>query len=420
MRQAIGLVILGITAIAAAEPTIAFHGVFTPAKSLQAEVQQALSRHVGATVLVRSAGKTLLKETYGSRKIGTADLVTPSTLFRLAAATKPFTATAVLQLAAKQELQLTDPVSAYVDDLPIAISVITIKQLLTHQSGLPQYWTGLERDSPPQQPDGESYYTDANVLAWLRTDPELEFSPGTSTHYIDTNYVLLGLVIEAVTGQPFEQALRALVLQPASMPHAGFLSEAGFKPGERAYGHNRIAGVSPLPAEEIHRFLNDPTVQALGPEAAGALVQQLALTAQGYGVEDQSPYSRMRGDGCLYASIEDLEAWFVALETGVFDDEVVQLMQSTLVDADGKHGTQYENRHSYTCGWLRDKVGDEFRLTNPGATRGFGQTVQWLPTSQTVVAVLTNTDGEWEIDAVGEKLLRLVAKEIAQPPASGN
>lgn len=412
MRHAIRIAVLCLLASQATAQQAAVKFDLVVDGSLRSRVQQALPQHIGAAVLVRIDGETVFKEVYGSRRLGEPSLVTTSTAFRLAAATKPFTAAAVLKLAEEGKLEPTDRLGRFFDGLPAATADITVEQLLTHSSGLPQYYHRLSDTNAPEQADGERYFTEDDVLGWLTTDSQLLFSPGSSTVYCDTNYVVLALVVEQASEMAFEDYLQEHILEPAGMNDAAVLVAGKREPAERAYGHNRLGGQEPFPRAAIDKLTGDERVKALGQQLVEALTLQVIMKSRGYEIDDQSTFSRMRGDGCLYASIDDMEAWFETLDSGdLFSEDFLRLMKIGLVDADAGRTLQYVSTRSFSCGWLRDQFDGQTRLTNPGATRGFCQTVQWLPETETAVVVLVNTDGEWEIDSIGERVLELVADD---------
>lgn len=134
--------------------------------------------------------------------------------FRIASNTKMFTAMALLILADRKKIGLDDRVSKYVDDLPHVDSV-TIRQLANHTSGYYDYSSdpvfvrsaasNMLRDWSPRE-----------LLSFIKDKP-LDFSPGTNYHYSNTNYVMMGLIIEAVTGMSWEDFVTAAILKPLLM-----------------------------------------------------------------------------------------------------------------------------------------------------------------------------------------------------------
>jgi CubicO group peptidase (beta-lactamase class C family) len=172
----------------------------------------------GVSVLI-AKGEQIIYE----RQIGLANLendvaIDASSLFSVGSITKQFTAAAILQLEAKHQLQLTDRVVKYLPKMAKAIPEVTIKQLIQHTSGVPDY---------PRI---------KGVRQMIRNEPSVEelirlalmegsvFSPGTDYQYSNTGYLLLGKVIAAISGQTFEAYLLQHILKPAGMENSDFTS----------------------------------------------------------------------------------------------------------------------------------------------------------------------------------------------------
>jgi CubicO group peptidase (beta-lactamase class C family) len=142
--------------------------------------------------------------------------VTSQTLFTINSATKSFTGVAIMQLVEEGKLDLTAPVARYLDGLPEAWRAVTVKQLLTHTSGLP----GIMDSWGKLVIEGDAEASRAKV----RTLP-LEFKPGERFSYNQTNYLLLGEIIDRLSGQPFAQFIADRQLKVADMPRT---AECGF------------------------------------------------------------------------------------------------------------------------------------------------------------------------------------------------
>jgi CubicO group peptidase (beta-lactamase class C family) len=158
-------------------------------------------RFSGAVLLSRN-GKIVLSKGYGlaNRETGTPN--SPRTKLRLGSLTKQFTAAAVLMLQERGKLRTSESVCKYVSDCPKAWEAVTIHHLLTHTSGIPSY-TGL--------PDFRklSVYpaTPTELIARFRDKP-LEFTPGSEFSYNNSGYVLLGHIVEKVSGESYAEFLR--------------------------------------------------------------------------------------------------------------------------------------------------------------------------------------------------------------------
>lgn len=225
----------------------------------------ALGRFNGAALIVYD-GEPLVQEAYGFARIedgGAANGVAGDgrvpnridTRFRIASPTGSFTAALILRLWEMGTLELDAPVREYIPEYPAPQGDrVTIHHLLTHTSGIPgqpDLRGSLEGADEPPSP--------AEIVALTWTEP-LRFDPGSEFDYDDAGYVLLGWLAERVTGRPYEELLRELVLDPAGLHDTGY--EDDRPPGTgRAHGYTRsLAGVAPA------RII-DPTL----PHSAGML-----------------------------------------------------------------------------------------------------------------------------------------------------
>ncbi|PYJ07904.1 MAG: hypothetical protein DME25_02760 [Verrucomicrobia bacterium] len=149
--------------------------------------------------------------------------------------TKQFTAMCILILQEDHKLNVTNLIEQYVEDCPKAWSNITIHHLLTHTAGIPNY-TEL-----PDDFRRERLPTTAAATVKLLIDKPLDFTPGTKMHYSNSGYVLLGYIIEKVTGKSYERALREKIFQPLGMNRSGYDHPATILAGRASgYGLTRF------------------------------------------------------------------------------------------------------------------------------------------------------------------------------------
>ena len=172
---------------------------------------------INGAVLVAEHGEVIYEE-----GVGEADMTfdvpnTADTRFLIGSVTKNFAAALILQLMEEGAIDVQAPISTYLPDYPAEVGDrVTVHHLLTHSSGIPSY-TGLpefrtEIVGNPQEPEG--------LIAYVQ-DLELEFEPGTEFRYNNSGYVLLGMIVEAVTGKPFAEVLEERILEPLGMEAAG-------------------------------------------------------------------------------------------------------------------------------------------------------------------------------------------------------
>ena len=214
--------------------------------------------------------------------------MTPQTLFELASVSKQFTAAAVLKLCCEGKMSLTDYLGKYLPDFPY--TGITIRHLLSHTSGLPEYF-----DFPYAYYDSVRFVNNARLVKVLQKyHPAKKFSTGSQFAYCNTNYALLAYIVAQVSGMPFEQYVHEYIFKPAGMQNTFFVTE--------------LANMTD----------DDFTVPCVGPKVLHVPVQiRQDLTtvpvARGHwnsGV--RTNYDRLNGvlgDKGIYSNVEDLMRW---------------------------------------------------------------------------------------------------------------
>jgi CubicO group peptidase (beta-lactamase class C family) len=289
----------------------------------------------GASVLVVRDGEAVVRRSYGLANLEERIATTPATNYRLASLTKQFTAAAILLLAEDGRLQLDDPVRRWLPTLPEAAGPVTIRLLLTHQSGLIDYEDVIPASMTVQ-------LRDADVLRILESQDRTYFAPGTSYRYNNSGYALLALIVARASGQSFASFLRARIFTPLGM-HDTVAHEDGVSTvADRAYGYS--------------------------------------ATAAGWSRTDQSQTSAVLGDGGIYSSIDDLAKWDAAL----YDDRLLrrESLRLAFTAATATDDPSVE----YGYGW---RITGE-TLWHSGETMGFCNVIVRYPGRRMTVIVLTN------------------------------
>lgn len=169
----------------------------------------------GMQVAVARQGKVVFLETFGVADVENAVPATNSTVFQIASCTKALVGVAVMQLVESGKLDLAAPVSRYLKDLPLPWQAVTVGQIATHTSGLPDVISNLATSRLIVDGDAEASW------AKVQTMP-MEFIPGEKFSYVQTNYVLLGKIIDVLSGEPFIQFIRKHQLDAVGMPRTGY------------------------------------------------------------------------------------------------------------------------------------------------------------------------------------------------------
>jgi len=284
-------------------------------------------------VLVAAQDRILVARGYGLANVERDLPNTAQTRFRIASITKPFTALAIMQLQAAGKLAVDQSVCAYLPDCPRAWQPITLHHLLTHTAGIPNYTDFRDFAQLELSP-----VTPTQLAARFRNLP-LDFAPGTAFRYGNSNYVVLGLVIEAVSGQSYADYLRDNIFLPASMINSGYDS------GDAS-------------------ALNG-TVGYLGPGAERSIP-----------IDTSNLYSA----GGLYSTVEDLYRFVIALNNGQLLPSSALVQMYTPV------------RNDYGYGWKIEMRNGRRVIYHPGFMSGAVTHLAYYPEKGHVVIVLSNME----------------------------
>jgi len=169
------------------------------------------------TVLITQDDEIILNKGYGKANYNKNIINKPQTVFEIASLTKQFTATAILMLQENKLLSVQDSISKYIPDYPNGDN-ITIYNLLTHTSGIPDYLDYIAS----VESEG-STYTPEELVEFFKNEPT-NFSPGTSFDYSNSNYTLLGYIIEKVSNMSYENYIEKNILAPLNLSNTGFIN----------------------------------------------------------------------------------------------------------------------------------------------------------------------------------------------------
>src|SRR5262245_58502828 len=204
-----------------------------PARMDQIAQSYVSNKQFMGSVLVARGNQVLLSKGYGSANLEWEIPNTPSTKFRLGSVTKQFTAASILLLEERGKLKVDDPVKKYMPDAPAAWDKMTIFHVLTHTAGIPNF------TSFPDYQSTEALATTPEKLVARFRDKLLEFEPGEKWNYSNSGYVLLGYLIERVSGESYETFVQKNIFTPLGMKDSGYDSNSaiiarratGYAPG---------------------------------------------------------------------------------------------------------------------------------------------------------------------------------------------
>lgn len=190
----------------------------------------ASSNRFMGSVLVARGREILVSKGYGFANLEWNIPNSPQAKFRLGSVTKQFTAACILLLEERGKLKIDDPIKKYVTDAPAAWDKITIFHLLTHTSGIPSFTSFPDYASLQASPT-----TAENLVSRFRDKP-LDFQPGEKWSYSNSGYVLLGYLIEKISGQDYAKFVQQNIFTPLDMRDSGYDSNSAIIP-RRASGY---------------------------------------------------------------------------------------------------------------------------------------------------------------------------------------
>ena len=296
----------------------------------------------------------------------TQQAMTADTVFQLGSLSKPIIATAILALKDAGRLDMTAPLGTYLPDVPYGEHV-TIYQLLTHSSGIPDY---------AQQADYLTYMNQPITLERLVQKIATltpQFEPGSRFAYSNSNYVLLSAIIENITAAPFDTYLHTAIFTPATMHSSGY-GAAGAVMGDAAKGY-RLRDDGLTPATPI----------------------DFSVTA---------------GAGGLYSSAADLAAFIRALQQGAL------LKPATLQEALEAHmnaGAGASGVRAYSLGWFMSTLFNRPVISHSGGVNGYSSQLVWFEQEALLIVVLSNLDAAPVTD-VARGLAAIVLSEPYDMP----
>jgi CubicO group peptidase (beta-lactamase class C family) len=317
----------------------------------------------GLAVLVRKNGDTLFERGYGVRELRSLAKIDADTNFRLASCSKQFTALSIMLLVHDGKFSYEEKLTDVFPDFPAYGKAITIRNLLNHTSGLPDYEDLMDA---AEKRKGALIWTptnqiqDAEVLNLLEKETAGKFAPGTQWSYSNSGYVILGLVVAKISGRPFREFLRQRIFTPLKMSQTLAFEKGKNEVLQRAYGHSKEGDV--------------------------------------WKETDQSPTSATLGDGGIYSSLTDLAKWDEALAQHTLLSE--KEMQPALTpgqlsagappkwpaNSDRPEGAPV----SYGFGWFLDPYRNHPRMWHYGDTIGFHTYIQRFPANRLTIIILCN------------------------------
>jgi len=324
------------------------------------------SNEPGGAVIVVKDGKILLRKGYGMANMELGVAMDPGMIFRVGSITKQFTAVAVLMLVEQGRLDLSDSITKYLPDYPTQGRTITIEHLLSHTSGIPSFtelaeWPALQRKDMSLQ----------EIIDLFKNRP-LEFPPGERWAYSNSGYILLGALIEKVSGESYEGFLAKHVFEPLGMTNSSCDSASRITP-------LRIPGYE----KRGDGYENAPYVSMTQEFAAGAIL----------------------------SSVDDLAKWDEGLSAGkLLKKETLQKAVTPFKLASGEST-------GYGYGWLVSEYEGHPMIEHDGGISGFSSYALRMPADRVYVAFLLNSRDDAKFpETLGMKIAGLVTGKPYRDP----
>lgn len=279
------------------------------------------SHRFNGTVLYGEKGKVIYKKAFGVADYRTNQALQTTAAFNLASVTKQFICMGIMMLKEKGQLEFDDDCKKYIPELPY--NNISIRNLMTHTSGIPEYFEVFQRYKSPL----DTLTNEKLITLFATHQPALDFATGTKWSYCNTNYALLVSIIERISQQPLPVFIKQFITNPLGL--------------KDTYVYHVLMPL--VPANHV-----------IGFEETG---EKRVLN-------DLTPFDGVTGDGNIYSSVEDLYTWEQSLSTEKLVKK--ETMAQALEPVKLKDGTTYP----YGFGWfiVKDK---EQQYQHTGGWAGF-------------------------------------------------
>jgi len=318
------------------------------------------SNETGATAIVSRKGQVIYKKAFGMADLELNVAMQPDMIFRIGSISKQFTGVAILQLAEKGKLSLQDDIKKFIPDYPTHGYTITVEHLLTHTSGIKSY-TGMKEFETIMRKDMKPM----EIIDVFKNQP-MEFAPGTKWNYNNSGYILLGYIIEKVSGKTYEEYVEENLFAPAGMSNSGYGNDLKII-------KNRAKGYQ-------------------GGKSGNQNADYLSMTL---------PYAA----GSLISTVEDLWKWNQALHS--YKLVTKESLQKAFTDYKLSNGKP--TRYGY--GWSFSTVQGSPSIEHGGGINGFLTDALYIPAEDIFVAIFSNC----ECKSPGDLAPKLAALTMGKP-----
>lgn len=316
----------------------------------------------GYAIQISQDGKTIYQKAVGKANLELDVDITPNHVFRIGSITKQFTTAAILRLQEEGKLSIQDELVKYIEDYPTHGNRITIEHLMTHTSGIKSYTS-----MPKFRTEWMTMHMDPEELIAVFKDEPMDFKTGEKEQYNNSAYILLGYIIEKVSGKTYEDYVETEFFEPLGMKHSSYEVSTDIIPN-RAYGYDE---------EEEENYINAPYLSMTLPYAAGSLL----------------------------STTDDLRIW----HTAFMNDKVISAESRKAAHTSAKLNNGEETGYGY--GWGIGDFKGSPRIGHSGGINGFLSDSQYFPEEKILVTVLSNCN----CNSAQQMIMPLAAMAIGRP-----
>lgn len=293
----------------------------------------------GAALLIAKGEKILYKKAFGKADLELDVPMKSEMIFEIGSITKQFTAIAILKLLEQGKLSLEDDIRKYIPDYPTHNHNITIHHLLNQTTGIKELLSIKDKNNLPS-----ISYKPLELISIFKDHP-LDFVPGSKWSYSNSNYSILGYIIEIASGMSYSKFMEENIFKPAGMFHSmDGSNEKIIKNRVRGYYRSRSG-----------TFYNSSFLHLSYPYASGSIL----------------------------STVEDMYKWQHALDKNLLIKEEIKAKAFTNYAVQGK-----ETNYGY--GWFLNEINSSPSYEHSGGTRGFGSNGIYLPSEKLYVIILSN------------------------------
>ncbi|WP_350285305.1 serine hydrolase [uncultured Croceitalea sp.] len=308
----------------------------------------------GGSILIAKDGNVVYHKSFGKANIELGVDMTNKSVYRIASLSKQFTAIAILKLSEENKLSLTDEITKFIPDYPMKGYNITLEHLLSHTSGIKDYLSIESFDKTTQKQD----MTPEEIINFFKNEP-MDFEPGTRYQYSSSGYIILGHIIEILSGMSYENYMQKFIFNPLGLSNTRYDTTTDTI-------KNRVSGYK----KNNDNYKNANYLSMTLPYAAGSLV----------------------------STTEDFLKWNQALATEkIISSTTLESAYRPYVLKSGQKGL-----HGY--GWEIGNVRNVKSVKHSGRINGFSTYALSVPEENVYITILTNSEDVQNIDIITTKL----------------